>query len=636
MITPRTPTPKRIAVVDVETDGLYNPTTIWCAVVKDLGDNSISVFTHEDHVDAQAKLLSYDYIVGHNFIFFDWEVLKNLWGITIPPERVIDSLVLSQLLNAKREGGHSLEAWGDRLGYAKIAHDDWSKFSKEMLDRCIGDVHLNHMVYDHLMKIVLRNTDAFTEAFDVELKSRWIAKDMHDNGFKFDIVGARKMHSELIERLDTLSSLIREAFPPRAVPIREVTPKLTKHGTISRVGISTWYEGNDYTIFSEGAPFTLVEWEPFNPSSPKQVIDRLWEAGWQPTDRTKGHEEALKSRDKDAIEKFKVYGWKVNEQNISTLPEGAPEACSYLVEYNMVDARRRTLEEWFAAYNEKDGRIHGVFNPLGTKTHRCSHTSPNMGNIVTKKTIKYNTPHLRKLATEFGGRMRAFWICEDDAWLVGTDMESAHLRIFAHLIDDEDFTKALLEGKKEDGTDPHSLNKQALGDVCVDRDRAKTFIFSFLNGARAKKVSDIFGCTLPRARAALGRFTERYKGLARINNETTPADARRGFFVGVDGRLVVAEQEHGMMGMYLQNMESVLMKYANIRWRNKLTELGIRFKQVNWVHDEWVTEVYGTREEAELVGRLQSESIKEVGQVFKLRCPMGGESKVGKNWLEVH
>jgi DNA polymerase-1 len=78
------------------------------------------------------------------------------------------------------------------------------------------------------------------------------------------------------------------------------------------------------------------------------------------------------------------------------------------------------------------------------------------------------------------------------------------------------------------------------------------------------------------------------------------------------------------------------MKYANVLWRKELNERGIRYKQINWVHDEWVTEVPGSKEIAETVGLIQSEAIRMVGEIFGLRCPMGGEYKVGKTWLDVH
>lgn len=312
------------------------------------------------------------------------------------------------------------------------------------------------------------------------------------------------------------------------------------------------------------------------------------------------------------------------------------EACNLLVEHILLSARRRTLAEWRAAYSVDDGRIHGRFNPLGTVTQRCSHNSPNMGNIATKKTIKYNSPRLRDLATELGGRMRSFWVAPEGGWLVGTDMESAHLRIFAHLIDDKEFTQSLISGDKKLGTDPHSVNKRRLGHLCVDRDRAKTFIFSFLNGAGAGKVAEIFGCSIQEAQETLDGYVKAYPGLERLKQETIPRDAQRGYFIGIDGRYVKADSEHKMIGMYLQNMESVLMKYAWIKWHDELIEKGMSFREVNWVHDEWVTEVLGSKDDCEIIGRTQSDAIRKVGEDFHLRCPMGGEYKVGKNWLEVH
>ena len=91
-----------------------------------------------------------------------------------------------------------------------------------------------------------------------------------------------------------------------------------------------------------------------------------------------------------------------------------------------------------------------------------------------------------------------------------------------------------------------------------------------------------------------------------------------------------------MMAAILQNYEAVLMKHANVLWRQELKKLGINFKQVNFVHDEFQTEVYGTREIAETVGRYQCIAITTVGERFGIRCPLEGEYTVGKNWLETH
>lgn len=599
-------------MLDIETDGLDNPSNIWTIVCKDIDTNDVHVFSLQDvYSRFPVFAASVTQVIGHNIIYFDLVWLARLVGVRFLPDQVVDTLVLSQLLRGSRTA-HSLDSWGEDLGFPKQPKPDFSRFSEEMVGYCKNDVELNHRVYQELKEQLDRDERAYAWAVRIEHEMRFICRDMHENGFGFNIQNARKLDEELSCRLEELDRTLETSFPP---VVRRVQLK-TKAKEIVEV---------------------------FNPASPKQIVDRLWEAGWTPVEKTDTHIELAKKKkrtpdEEKRLERFKRYGWKINEVNLGTLPADAPLGCRNLVERLLVSARRRTLAEWFDSYNPATGRIHGSFNPLGTRTQRCTHTSPNMGNIATKKTIKYNSPNLRDLAVRLGGEMRSLWCAEDGKWLVGCDMESAHLRIFAHLINDKDFVNALISGRKEDGTDPHSVNQRVLGPICVDRDRAKTFIFSFLNGAGASKISQVFNCSFPLAEDALRRFVRSYPGLEELKRKKIPEDAKHGYFVGVDRRPVLCSSEHHMIGMYLQNTESILMKYANRLWRIRLEEEGCGHlvKQVNWVHDEWVSEVEGDRSLAERVGAIQAMAIKETGERFKLKCPMGGEYKVGKNWLEVH
>lgn len=600
---------EKVLLLDIEADGL-RPTIVWvvcCLSLVSVGDTTLvdgkeCTFRNPVNVDALKSLIdAHDSIVAHNGMHYDFRVLEELLGITIPLEKQRDTLVLSQLLKARRPEGHSLEAWGTTLGFPKYSFDDFSKYSEEMKEYCANDVRVLKKLYEHLMQVVNRNPGVFDRAIEIEHHSRYVGRLMNTNGFYFDIDGAQDIYREIEARVQELLAKMQEVFPPKVEYIQLKT-KVKEIRT------------------------------EFNPGSPKQVIERMWELGWKPTSKTKGAINAPKEK----RDHYAVYGWKIDEENMATLPEDAPEGARCLVEYILLNARLRTLTEWMENYDCDTHRIHGDFNSLGTVTHRMSHSRPNMGNIATKKTIKYNSPHLRELAIEYGGRMRSLWQAPPGKWLVGTDMEGAHLRIFAHLIDDKDFTQALLSGDKKLGTDPHSKNKNILGTVCVDRDRAKTFIFSYLNGARAPKVGQIFGCSNTLAKEALSTFERSYSGLERIKQTTIPSDAERGYFIGVDGRYVICDGEHTLMGMYLQNMEATLMKYAMRLGMKMLDEAKINYKVINWVHDEVLYEIDGTKEDAEKAGTIQAEAIKLVGEEFKLRCPLSGESKVGRSWLEVH
>lgn len=723
-------------LLDIETDGL-NPTRIWCACAKVLGGAEYS-FTEETGYDGLATLVAGSArVVMHNGIHFDRPVLKRLAGVDIPFDRVVDTLVYSRLFNAGLES-HSLDAWGKRLGFPKGDHSEWDRFTPEMLEYCRNDTRVLERLYKFLAKKL--HVPAFERALEIEHRMQLVALEMHTNGFAFDIANARAMSVELDNEVQTLLSRIQEDFKPRSKLIREINPTATKLGTLHRKDFK-WYDGDDFTIFSVDAPFSLVEFVAFSPSSPTQVVDVLWKAGWNPVEKTKTH--LLHEKDGTVTERDKIYGWKINERNLATLPDSAPPAAHLLIEYLLTIARQRTLKEWMQytrvlipivsagentttatkindALVERLGpsepgskttqpsketpvsdentaslrrtlidwlkisdtsvpsvnellpyvsiiatpqgryvdcsallamenwgglkcmplppgsisRIHGEFNPIGTRTQRCSHRRPNMGNVAAKKSIKYNSEHLKNKAIKYGGRMRSMWIAGAGHELVGIDMQSAHLRIFAHLINDPAFTESLISGDKKLGTDPHSLNQRALGTICPDRDRAKTFIFTYLNGGGGRKVSEIFACPLKRGTAALKQFEQAYPGLATLKEQRIPNDARRGYFEGTDGRLIVNDSEHHMIGMYLQSTESILMKYAIVWTLDELASLGIPAKLVNFVHDEMVFETpIGN---GEIIGRIAAANITKAGEVFNLRCPLSGEAKVGANWLECH
>lgn len=605
-------------IVDIETDSLEvdQVKNIWCVVCKDIETNK--VFAYEGLTNECKTLLSSSTsIIGHNFINYDYCVIERFAPGTIDPLKVVDTLVLSKLLKYKLDDGegHSLEAWGARFNSPKHPSPDFSVYSVEMLEYCKQDVEINHLLYEYLKKYL--NYPNWYQAIETEMSMAWICLDMHLNGFKYDIYNANELLQDLEARLGALDNDIIACFPPRLRAVREVTPKATKHGTISKTSIPrSW---TDLTKLHIGCPFTIVDYVHFNPGSSRQIVERLNEAGWHPINPTKTGK-----------------SWKIDEQNLATLPETAPEGARKLVERLLIAARVRTLKEWEACYNPNTERIHGIFNSIGTWPGRMSHRNPNLGNVATRKSIKYKGARLKEIATNLGSIMRSLWVAADDCWLVGTDMEAAHVRLFAHYIDDKEFTNAVISGNKKLGTDVHTLGARLFKHLGCDRDQHKTFIFSFFNGAGPPKVAEIFGCSVEEARRALGLYGLRFPGIEKLRRELIPIYARQGWFPGLDGREVPYGEEHGMFAGMLQSGEAIVMKMANILWRKELNEKGFRYKQVNLVHDEYVTESLGGRDNAETIGRVQSNSISTAGILLGLRCPLAGEYKVGKTWLAVH
>lgn len=140
-------------VFDIEANGLLNEVTeVWCAVTKsneglrEYGPDDITQFTRDLAGCANDTIL-----VAHNCIEYDLQVLEKLYGYR-HRGRVLDTLVLSRLLQPERQGGHGLGPWGERLGRAKPEHEEWDRYSPEMLHRCREDVLINELVLNHLLK----------------------------------------------------------------------------------------------------------------------------------------------------------------------------------------------------------------------------------------------------------------------------------------------------------------------------------------------------------------------------------------------------------------------------------------------------------------------------------------------------
>ena len=616
-------------VLDIETDGLQ-ATKIHMCVTKDIDTNEVLV--HYDAKDFKEYIKDATLVIGHNLIGFDHLWLARLWDCHIPREVCRDTLVLSRLHNQQLHGGHSLEAWGDRLGCPKQEHDNFDEASPELLSRCISDVHLNHKLWDKLLPYF--RFPNWEHSIKLEHSMTFLCRDMNEEGFGFNEDQAKIYLSEIQALIKQLDEIILNEFKPVKKIEKVYEIRYKQDGTLHKKTAELLLDPN-VTRVDE----TLVKykWEEFNPQSSKQICERL-EGLWTPTEKTDGHKEYLKlpkkQQTKERLEYFGVYGWKVSETNLGTLSDEAPEAARSLVKRIMLGARERTLQQWLE--HSKDNILRGTFDTLGTWTHRFAHRNPNLGNVSAEKTIKYKGQELRDLAIHYGGAFRKLFTAKPGKKLVGVDMEGAHLRLFAHLINDKELIKALVSGDKKLGTDPHTINKKKLGDLCPDRDLAKTFIFTFLNGGGYGKVSEIFQCSMESARSALDGFINSYPGLVYLKEKIVPRDAERGYFIGLDGRKVPCDNAHLMIAGYLQNGEAVVVKEVVDRSMRHFKEQGLPVCVVNIVHDEIQFETVDDEKTYTYVGEYAKKQFEEVGKYFKVRCPLAGEVKYGYDWHESH
>jgi len=270
-----------------------------------------------------------------------------------------------------------------------------------------------------------------------------------------------------------------------------------------------------------------------------------------------------------------------------------------------------------------------------------AHQKPNTANIPNAVRVSDGKPSL------YGKELRSFWCAPKKRVLVGVDAEAIQLRIFAHLINDPILTDAIVNGKKSDGTDPHSLNKKYFGDYCKTRNAAKHSLYAIFFGGGPGKIADIMACTREEASQAIDSLIDKYPGLKYLQQEVIPKDARRGWFLGIDGRAVrvpgsdISKKRHLMMSGYLQNGEAVAMKRATVLFNPRLKDFDA--KLVDLVHDEWQVEAPNELELCIELAKVMCDSLRIVGEELKLNCPLAGsywndaeEYTIATNWSKTH
>jgi DNA polymerase I len=309
--------------LDLEANGL-TPDTIWCVVTSENGVSTVHT-TPDTLSEALRGSVS---VVGHNLIGYDMPVLERLWGITVAPERVLDTLVLSRLYEPSKSGGHSLRNWGECLGFPKGDHTDWSQLSQEMIDYCIRDVEVTEAVHQNLMQ----NMTCFSpNCIELEHKVQASVQQQEINGWTLDQPLARDLCATFKERMNEIEEELQQKFPP--------------------IVHERWSEKTGKQLKDKV--------EVFNVGSRQQIAKRL---------------SSLGVRFDKVTEKGNPI---VDEAVLETID--LPEA-KVVSEYLMLQKRYAQVNSWLEHVKE-DGRVHGRVISNGAVTGRMTHQSPNMAQV---------------------------------------------------------------------------------------------------------------------------------------------------------------------------------------------------------------------------------------------------------------
>jgi DNA polymerase I-like protein with 3'-5' exonuclease and polymerase domains len=537
--------------------------------------------TWKNPLELKQYLQDATLIIGHNIISFDASVLNKRWSMKIKLSQVYDTLIASRLLEPSRENGHSLEAWGETLGCQKTDYRaKWLEAkglteSKDipkgmefddpvvdvLEDYCAQDVKVTAKLYKHLVT-ELENKGFSKESIELEHNVASIIAKQVINGFRLDVVNATTLIADLQGQVDRIYQQFQDKWPPYEVPrVSEKTGKQLK-------------------------PMLVT----FNPGSRQQIAEKLIELGWSPTQKT---EKGSIIVDEAVLEKIDL-----------------PEAKLFL-DYLLLQKRISQVKSWLEALGD-DGRVHGKVITNGAVTGRCTHSSPNLGQI----------PAVR---SPYGKECRACWTVDEGNVLVGVDLSGIELRCFAHYLNDPDYTNEVING------DVHTRNQKAFG--VPTRDDAKTVLYATLYGASPAKIGTIIGGSASQGKKIIDSFERNVPAYAKLKQKVAKFSSK-GKLPGLDGRMLNVRSEHSALNTLLQSAGAIIAKQWIVCFTEELKRQGIPYKLVAFVHDE--VQIETKPEYGEQVKEIVIKSAERAGTVLKFRCPVSAEGKIGGNWCDTH
>lgn len=222
---------------------------LWCIVVRDVDtDEVISLSSHSGNAITKEQVkqafegcteiiahngIKFDFIALYLFGVLDYEVgylgkPDKLFGKEV---KITDTLIRSRLFNPDRYGGHSLEAWGKRLGNFKddfrqqsidaglIAAnsprgEEFRQYSDIMLKYCQQDTLVTKLVHLELEK-EFQAYAKWVKPEKLENKLADLAIRRESYGFWFDKEAAVACLEDLQEKMQVLADKVNPILPPK-------------------------------------------------------------------------------------------------------------------------------------------------------------------------------------------------------------------------------------------------------------------------------------------------------------------------------------------------------------------------------------------------------------------------------------
>ena len=604
----------------------------------------------------------------------------------------VDTFYLSMYLNPDREK-HSIEYFGKLLGFPKMdfrqacidagvipkAAPDGAQFlqySTIMDEYCDIDADIGAQTYKHLLKEweeVYKVFDGWPAAFKAGQKSFYLMSCQELTGWKFDKDAAIKLQVKIAEMMESIRATVEPQLPQRSLKKTEEKEykmpakpfkangeyssqweKFVQKHNAKQVGDSWEFYGEIVEIESNKILNIRL---PMVMSNQDQMKEWFLESGWKPTlFNYKRGPDGKPMRDPNT------------RQLIPTTPkiQEAGKLCPNLeklegvlvkdvVKWLSLRNRQSVLNGWLNSPRlEYDGRI-GAGRTGIASTHRQKHK------------IVVNVPKADPKVL-LGHEFRSLWIAEDGYLIAAGDAAAIEGRVQGHYCykyDNGATAEELLKG------DVHSKNACAFyGEIYKEvadmyaapdfdkenplwkpyRNKSKNGYYALMYGAAPPKVASTLGLPEKYGKKASDAFWEANPGTKNLKENLEKyweSTGKKKYLPAIDGRILMTRKKSALLNTIFQSCGGIVMDYAGcfmdkwlggMYWDEKRRPYYIYkeciVRRIGYFHDELEYEC--EEPVAHEVSKMIEQSIASAGEFLKLKVPLVGEGKVGKNWKETH
>ena len=554
--------------LDLETNGLLDTVdTIWLAITKDPVTNEVKTFSDHDEKSEPLKDLTtylekFDSIIGHNLIAYDLPVMVKLLNWKPKADvKLVDTMIISQLNNFKREGKHSLKNFGVILKDAKGESPAFDHYSEEMKIYGIQDINLTHKVYKYVAseaQTLIKNRPNFQQALRTEHAIAEICARQVTTKWNFDTPKAKKFYEQLTADMKVIEDEINPTLKPRKV-LTDKEPKKAKYlqdGRLSAVSarmlsefLGTEIKQTDTDKWDPKKTFQRFKMTEANLGNMDMVRIMLLDAGWIPSMYTPGGEP------------------KITEDTLHTI-EG--DIGKKVLKYYQLRSRHSVIRGWIELAELNNGRVYVEAFNIGTPTSRQRHSK-----VV-------NVPNSNAF---FGSEMRSLFIADESKVMIGCDSSGNQIRALCHYLNNKKVNDHVLNG------DIHQRTADAVG---VSRPLAKGLLYATIFGAGFSKLGKmVTGIEdVDKGKEIKNKLYSVLTGLKELVEKlnrffyTTKNKDGFGFIPGLDGRRIYAESSFKCLNYLLQTFEAITVKTAVVNSFEMFKNENIEVDILGLIHDE--------------------------------------------------